>query len=102
MTFRRFVMSTPLPWRTPSMTGRAVSTLRFSAAAERRPLQPVLGQPYKRSVTERSLRLNVCLFELHPRQLLPEYQSNTRKARSVFHRLGQPSTSSISIGVSPG
>ena len=30
------------------------------------------------------------------------YQSNTRKARSVFHRLGRPSPSSISTGIAPG
>src|SRR5262245_55465655 len=31
-----------------------------------------------------------------------EYQSNTRKARRVFHRLGRPSPSSVSIGILPG
>src|SRR5579859_4545777 len=30
------------------------------------------------------------------------YQSNTRKARSVFHRLGSPSPSSTSTGILPG
>jgi dipeptidyl aminopeptidase/acylaminoacyl peptidase len=31
-----------------------------------------------------------------------EYQSNTRKARRVFQRLGWPSPSSISTGITPG
>lgn len=30
------------------------------------------------------------------------YQSNTRKARSVFQRLGWPSPASISTGIWPG
>jgi hypothetical protein len=30
------------------------------------------------------------------------YQFDTRKARSVFHRLGRPSPSSISTGITPG
>ncbi len=30
------------------------------------------------------------------------YQRSTRSARKVFHRLGRPSPSSISIGITPG
>ena len=36
------------------------------------------------------------------RQSRAEYQSNTRKARSVIHRLGRPTPSSISTGILPG
>jgi hypothetical protein len=38
----------------------------------------------------------------HLPQGVPEYQRNTRNARSVFHRLGRPSPSSIWTGITPG
>ena len=41
-------------------------------------------------------------FRRHVRQSRAEYQFNTRKARRVFHRLGRPSPSSVSTGISPG
>jgi hypothetical protein len=61
-----------------------------SRGAARRTLQPVVGPSCQFHGTGHSAVI-VSFCQQHSRQPHAEYQSNTRKARSVFHRLGRPS-----------